>query len=126
MSILTLPCSYDFVLIPVHLDVHWVLVAINMNKKRISYYDSMNGGKVNRHGGKVLADVKRYLEEEHKDKKQTELPSEWRANDEGLDDDDNELEIPQQGNGSDCGVFTCMYARYIAQRERFHFSQVTQ
>jgi len=32
-------------------------------------------------------------------------------------------EIPQQMNGSDCGMFTCKFAEYISRRARFTFSQ---
>ena len=31
--------------------------------------------------------------------------------------------IPQQMNGSDCGMFTCKFAEYISRRARFTFSQ---
>ena len=31
--------------------------------------------------------------------------------------------IPQQTNGSDCGVFACKYAEYSSRRARFTFSQ---
>ena len=31
--------------------------------------------------------------------------------------------IPQQMNGSDCGMFTCKFAEYLSRRARFTFSQ---
>lgn len=33
-------------------------------------------------------------------------------------------DIPQQKNGSDCGVFACKYADYIAKRKPLTFKQV--
>ena len=35
--------SYDILIIPVHLGMHWCLAAINMKGKIITYYDSMGG-----------------------------------------------------------------------------------
>lgn len=34
-------------------------------------------------------------------------------------------DIPQQMNGSDCGVFTCKYAEYISRDAPFSFTQVS-
>ena len=31
--------------------------------------------------------------------------------------------IPQEENGSDCGMFTCKFAEYCSRRARFTFSQ---
>ena len=33
-------------------------------------------------------------------------------------------DIPQQMNGSDCGVFSCKYAEYLSRDAPFTFSQV--
>ena len=33
-------------------------------------------------------------------------------------------EIPQQMNGSDCGMFTCKYAEYITKDKAITFTQV--
>lgn len=35
-----------------------------------------------------------------------------------------EQELPQQKNGSDCGVFVCKYADFIAKEKSFTFKQV--
>lgn len=35
-----------------------------------------------------------------------------------------EQEIPQQMNGSDCGMFTCKYADYITKDKPITFTQV--
>lgn len=36
----------------------------------------------------------------------------------------NLQEIPQQMNGSDCGMFTCKYAEYITKDKPITFTQV--
>ena len=32
-------------------------------------------------------------------------------------------QIPQQMNGSDCGMFTCKFAEYLSRRARISFTQ---
>lgn len=65
--------SFDFIFIPVHLGVHWCLAVIDFQAKCIKYFDSM-GGK----NDSCLEALKRYLEEEHFDKKKTAIDlSDW-------------------------------------------------
>ena len=57
-----------------------------------------------------------YLEDEHQDKKGSPLDtSSWSKV--------IAKKIPQQMNGSDCGMFTCKFAEYKSRRARFTFSQ---
>ena len=35
--------AYDLVLVPIHLEIHWCLVAIDMRAKHILYFDSLRG-----------------------------------------------------------------------------------
>ena len=56
------------------------------------------------------------MRKEHKAKKQAELDlSGWKQV--------IAKKIPQQMNGSDCGVFTCLYSEYLSRRARFTFSE---
>jgi len=103
--------SYDIVLVPVHLQMHWCLAVIDMTEQKVDYYDSMGGQNNN-----CLNALKTYLLEEHKDKKKSELCLDgWRFS--CLQD------IPQQMNGSDCGMFTCKFAEYASRRAPINFSQ---
>ncbi|XP_072340017.1 sentrin-specific protease 2-like isoform X2 [Scyliorhinus torazame] len=103
----------DLILVPVHLGVHWCLTVADLRKKIILHLDSM--GQWN---DDVCRTLLRYLQEESKNKKGRHLDSsEWilrsmRAH-----------EVPQQMNGSDCGVFVCKYADYIARDEQITFTQ---
>ncbi|XP_016378012.1 sentrin-specific protease 1-like isoform X3 [Sinocyclocheilus rhinocerous] len=105
--------SVDIILVPVHLGVHWCLSVVDLRKKSITYFDSMGGN--NDEACKILL---KYLKQESEDKKgQNFDTSEWtlkskRAN-----------EIPQQMNGSDCGMFTCKYAEYITKDRPITFTQ---
>jgi len=103
--------SYDIVIIPVHLQMHWCLAVIDLANKEIRYYDSMGGNNQ-----KCLNALKTYLVEEHMDKKKSAF---------NLDGWSYECvkDIPQQMNGSDCGMFTCKFAEYITRRAPINFSQ---
>jgi sentrin-specific protease 1 len=117
--------SHDFILIPLHLGMHWTLCSVNCKSKSISYYDSMAGGQVNQKGDGHMKAILSYLQKEHADKKKTPLPNDWRINPVGESQDVNQNDrIPQQENGSDCGVFTCRFAEYISRRASFRFRQV--
>jgi sentrin-specific protease 1 len=56
--------SYDLMVVPVHLGVHWCLSLVDFERKKVSYLDSMGG----RNQACVDA-LLQYLRDEHKDKK---------------------------------------------------------
>ncbi len=58
--------SFDLILVPVHLGMHWCLSTIDLRSKTVRYYDSMSGN--NR---ECLNALVGYLEKEHLDKKKT-------------------------------------------------------
>ncbi|CAE6516581.1 unnamed protein product [Rhizoctonia solani] len=102
----------DVVLIPVNLgNAHWTCAAINFQKKRIEYHDSMG-----RKRGKIYKILREYLSKEHKDKKKKDFDFS------GWEDyfDDN---APQQENGYDCGVFSCQYMECLSRGAPFAFGQ---
>lgn len=102
----------EVILVPVHVNgVHWCMAIINLKVKTIKYYDSM--GKAN---DKVLSMLANYLQEEMRDKKKQIMDmSGWRT--------ENVVGIPQQQNGFDCGVFSCMFAEFYTRKRPFTFSQ---
>ncbi|XP_029291354.1 sentrin-specific protease 1 isoform X3 [Cottoperca gobio] len=105
--------SKDILLVPVHLGVHWCLSVVDFRKKAIMYFDSMGGN--NDEACRVLLE---YLRQESKDKKGKELDtSDWTMHSKKRN------EIPQQMNGSDCGMFTCKYADYITKDKPITFTQ---
>lgn len=105
--------SYDLVLVPLHLGVHWALAVIDLKSKTVKSYDSMG----QRHDD-ICSLLLHYLKEEHKAKKDRELDeTKWTV---GIL---KSTEIPQQKNGSDCGVFACKYADYIARGRPLTFKQ---
>lgn len=103
--------SYDILVIPIHLRMHWCMALIDFRKKRITYYDSMGSSNM-----ECLRALASYLEDEHLDKKKTEFKmSDWRLT--------NAKDIPQQMNGSDCGMFACMFAEVLTRDGEINFSQ---
>ncbi|XP_051051093.1 sentrin-specific protease 2-like [Phodopus roborovskii] len=103
----------DIVLVPVHLEVHWSLVVIDLRKKTIVYWDSMGLKRPS-----VLRMIFHYLQEESKARRNIDLnPSEWKQYSMAAE------EIPLQLNRNDCGVFACKYADYISRGQPITFSQ---
>ncbi|XP_033967637.1 sentrin-specific protease 2 [Pseudochaenichthys georgianus] len=104
---------YDLLLVPLHLGVHWAMAVIDLKSKTVKSYDSMG----HRHDD-ICGLLLHYLKEEHKVKKGRELEgTKWSVG--SL----RATEIPQQKNGSDCGVFACKYADYIAKASPLTFKQ---
>ena len=69
--------SKDKIFVPVNIsNSHWCLAVIFIQKKKIEYYDSMNGA-----GRRTLDALLRYLGDEMKDKKKTDFDSDgWELN----------------------------------------------
>jgi sentrin-specific protease 1 len=103
----------DKIVMPVNVGgMHWCLAVIYIQEKKIQYYDSMSGS-----GMSTLKILKRYLVEEKDNKMKEKLdPAEWTLV-------PTENGTPQQNNGCDCGVFTCMFADYLGAGEALNFSQ---
>ncbi|XP_075212918.1 sentrin-specific protease 1-like isoform X2 [Lycorma delicatula] len=103
--------AHDLIVVPVHLGVHWCMAIIDFRNKVVEYYDSM--GHPN---NKCLNALLKYLQEESLDKKSKQFDiSSWKTK--------NMADIPQQMNGSDCGMFACTFAEYKCRNAKINFSQ---
>lgn len=104
--------SYDIIPVPVHVGgVHWCMSVINIRDKAIRYYDSMGHQNL-----QVIDALRKYLQDESMDKRKIPLDtSDWTV--ECIRD------CPQQRNGSDCGVFSCMFAEFITRDSKISFDQ---
>jgi hypothetical protein len=97
--------ALEKVCVPVHLGNHWCLAVINFAARRFEYYDSFG------HDNEpCLSRLRRYLADEHQDKKKAPLADldEWT--------DHVPKNIPHQTNGYDCGVFMLEFARHAMLR----------
>lgn len=103
--------AHDIIPVPVHKGIHWCMAIIHMKNKTIKYYDSMGAPN-----NSALSALVEYLKAESLDKKKVEFDMNgWTT--------ENVRNIPQQENGSDCGVFSCMYAEFVTRNRPIVFSQ---
>ncbi|KAL8580449.1 hypothetical protein ACOMHN_001218 [Nucella lapillus] len=103
--------AHSYLIIPVHLGVHWCLCMVFIKDKKICYYDSMGGNN-----NQCLNAVRQYLADESMQKRNVRLDlSEWTS--------EIVKDLPQQMNGSDCGMFACMYAETLTRGDNITFTQ---
>ncbi|XP_055603201.1 sentrin-specific protease 1-like isoform X2 [Uranotaenia lowii] len=104
--------TYDIIPVPVHVGrVHWCMAIIDLKNQAIRYYDSM--GTPN---NTVLNALEQYLRDESLDKRKQPYDTSGFTK-------ENMRECPRQMNGSDCGVFSCMFAEHEARNRDIGFSQ---
>lgn len=109
--------DFDYIVVPIHLGAHWALVIVEVDARRLTYYDSMCKSKDR--AAKVLKRVRKYLMQELEIKTLVQTNKEdWTLV--------YSKTFPQQDNGSDCGVFACMAAEYVTrtmEKQDWRFSQ---
>lgn len=95
---------------------HWVLVEVNMDGRRIAYYDSLNGS-----GQEICEAIQEYLLLAEADLAgincqrpesggNLRLPP-WQV------ESQSPRWLPKQTNSTDCGVFLCFYAYHLSMGE---------
>lgn len=103
--------AHDLLVVPVHLGVHWCMSIVDFRDKTIKYLDSMGGRNM-----PCCDALLQYLVDEMKDKKKEVFDtSEWKK--------ECVKDIPQQMNGSDCGMFSCTFAEFISRNAPITFNQ---
>lgn len=122
------------------MQMHWCMAVIFMTEKRIQYYDSMHGSGagclkvllrqvvvcsvlVNQLApvgclADAVCPLYRYLHDESEHKKKQKF------DDQGWELVTTAPDTPLQTNGSDCGVFSCMFADYLSQNMVCYFALV--
>ena len=102
--------GFKKVLVPIHTPGHWTFAGIDMEQKRITYFDSM----IKPATPEILQTLLNYLDAEHQARKECGLNlSEWTLT--------HAQGIPQQNNFDDCGLFIIKYAQYFARGSRMTF-----
>ena len=102
----------DKMVMPVNIaNGHWALIVAYMKERKLRSFDSMNG--------------------DHSEDMEMLLAL-FEAEAQRLDDVDfdrskwsteREMDIPQQGNCSDCGVFLCAFASHVVDATDFLFAR---
>ncbi|XP_061445519.1 sentrin-specific protease 3 isoform X2 [Rhineura floridana] len=100
----------DLLLIPIHLEVHWSLVCVEVKRKKITYLDSQR--TLNRRCPKHIC---RYLQAEAEKKNRPDFRDGWQ----GV----FQMNIARQNNDSDCGAFVLQYSKFLALGLPFTFTQ---
>jgi len=100
--------SFDLLVVPIHLSNHWVLTVVEMSTGRVATYDSLRG-----RSGECSATILHYLRHLHLEKKGRPLPKRFHCRD--------PVNVPQQSNSVDCGVFACRFAEAVTRRAPLDF-----
>ncbi|ODM95716.1 Sentrin-specific protease 1 [Orchesella cincta] len=111
---------YELIFFPVCVGHHWRLITVEPRKKVISAYNSSTDFK----DLQICKNIQRFMVSE--EKKQTKLRGEGDASSDAVEWELNFVkDLPQQKNGSDCGVFTLQYAEYLSRNQpQFDFEQI--
>ncbi|XP_069071677.1 sentrin-specific protease 3 isoform X2 [Pleurodeles waltl] len=100
----------DLLLIPIHLEVHWSLVSVDVTRRSITYFDSQR--TLNRRCPKHIA---KYLQAEAVKKDRPDFISGWKGY--------FKMNVARQNNDSDCGAFVLQYCKHLALGQPFTFTQ---
>nr|XP_020450608.1 sentrin-specific protease 1-like [Monopterus albus]XP_020450609.1 sentrin-specific protease 1-like [Monopterus albus] len=100
----------DLLLIPIHLEVHWSLVSVDIPRRAITYFDSQR--TLNRRCPKHIF---KYLQAEAIKKDQQDFLTGWKGF--------FKMNVGRQNNDSDCGAFVLQYCKCLALGQPFCFGQ---
>ncbi|XP_072232374.1 uncharacterized protein [Leuresthes tenuis] len=100
----------DLLLIPIHLEVHWSLISVDIPRRAITYFDSQR--TLNRRCPKHIF---KYLQAEAIKKDQQEFLMGWKGF--------FKMNVGRQNNDSDCGAFVLQYCKCLALEQPFCFGQ---
>ncbi|ETO15372.1 hypothetical protein RFI_21992 [Reticulomyxa filosa] len=99
----------DKIIVPINMNDHWFCMCINIRKKRIEFYNSINTDHI-----KLYDRFKRCIEDEINNKKLI-MKEEWSYY--------TPSSIPLQKNNFDCGVFTCKFMDWLCDDLNPDFEQ---
>ncbi|XP_028517688.1 sentrin-specific protease 1-like [Exaiptasia diaphana] len=102
----------QFVLCPINKDAHWTLLVVKPQTNAIEHYDSLGGDPQS----DVISSVLELLCYAHVAEFNVPLDvNNWVSV--------KFKNIPLQGNSHDCGVFLCMFAKYVTLGKTIDFNQ---
>lgn len=117
--------NVHWVIVPVHLGIHWALAVVDVPGAALHYYDSMapaNSSDVAARVRKLLDAVLRWVSDDSADKR----GEAHRIDTSGWETRAySRAEVPQQKDGNSCGMFMCTFAACIATGRTFDFDRST-
>jgi len=125
--------TFEIMFMPIHSPGHWSLVAINVQKKEVFFYDSLGGKEVTTIFDKVAMFLK-YIQEFQLEVAGTVKAGSSRKHRQEQEQQQQQSAviylsqvgwkfiscgstIPQQDNASDCGVYVCSYVANILSKK---------
>ncbi|XP_078284281.1 uncharacterized protein LOC144609653 [Rhinoraja longicauda] len=100
----------DLLLIPIHLEVHWSLISVDVRQRTITYFDSQR--TLNRRCPKHIG---KYLQAEAVKKNRQDFYEDWKGY--------FKMNVARQNNDSDCGAFVLQFCKCLALEQPFSFTQ---
>uniref|UniRef100_UPI00398EB191 uncharacterized protein n=1 Tax=Pristiophorus japonicus TaxID=55135 RepID=UPI00398EB191 len=100
----------DLLLIPIHLEVHWSLISVDVREKTITYFDSQR--TLNRRCPKHIG---KYLQAEAIKKNRHDFSDDWKGY--------FKMNVARQNNDSDCGAFVLQFCKCLALGQPYSFTQ---
>ena len=101
----------DKMVMPVNIaNGHWALIVAYMKGRKLRSFDSMNGD----HSADMEMLLALFEAEAQRLHVDFDRPK-WSTG--------REMDVPQQGNYSDCGVFLCAFASHVVDATDFPFAQ---
>ena len=103
--------------IPIHTVDHWALGVVDFEKKYTRYLDSLGSDHTPFHANIMQHYLQSEYESSQPNLKKDEYFKDWRVK-------ARPKNLPLQSNGSDCGVFICMYALALSKGIRLGKTEI--
>ncbi|KAJ9444484.1 Sentrin-specific protease [Diplonema papillatum] len=111
--------SKDLLLAPINWGGnHWTLAYVDFRSQKVVYCDSLSSTYA---GSKVTGIIKRWLDDEYKERKKAPADPPLSEMYEAFPSGDHD--VPQQIGSFDCGVFTCAFANCLTAGREPIFGQ---
>lgn len=103
----------DLIICPINVHgTHWVLGVINIKERKIIYMDSLANSK-NSFSKRALEHLKEYIQGESEKQGFPQIGKDYELI--------HDVNCPQQRNGFDCGVFTLLNAKKMAEGKKLDY-----
>ena len=95
--------EFDLLLIPINDILHWTLIVVDVNRRHITYFDSLTFGSHRSHVKHITDFLTLHYVHRFGSRKAL-VKQDWSSR--------YASDITKQQNSNDCGVFTCLYSEF--------------